>query len=67
MRAAGIQVNLHYMPVHLQPYYRKMGFEQGDFPEAEQYYREAITLPLYYGLSNEDQDRVVSTLAGILA
>jgi dTDP-4-amino-4,6-dideoxygalactose transaminase len=67
MRAAGIQVNLHYMPVHLQPYYRKMGFKQGDFPEAEQYYREAITLPLYYGLSNEDQDRVVSTLAGILA
>ena len=66
LRAAGIQVNLHYMPVHLQPWYRKLGFQPGDFPEAERYYRDAITLPLYYGLSDEDQDRVVTTLSRIL-
>ncbi len=67
LRATGIQVNLHYMPVHLQPYYRKLGFKPGDFPEAELYSREAITLPLYYGLSEADQDRVVATLTKILS
>lgn len=67
MRAAGIGVNLHYIPVHLQPFYRAMGFGPGDFPHAEAYYREAISLPLYPGLSDEDQDRVVATLRAALA
>ena len=62
LRAAGILVNLHYMPVHTQPYYREMGFKTGDFPEAEKYYREAISLPLYFGLEDADQDRVVEAL-----
>lgn len=62
LRAAGIGVNLHYIPVHTQPYYQQLGFNWGDFPEAEQYYREAISLPLYYGLSEADQDRVFATL-----
>ncbi|MEM9116378.1 MAG: UDP-4-amino-4,6-dideoxy-N-acetyl-beta-L-altrosamine transaminase [Cyanobacteria bacterium P01_F01_bin.56] len=62
LRAAGIGVNLHYIPVHTQPYYQQLGFNWGDFPEAEQYYREAISLPLYYGLSETDQNRVFATL-----
>ena len=66
LREAGIGVNLHYIPVHTQPYYQALGFKQGDFPEAEQYYREAISLPLHTRLSEADQDRVIQTLAEIL-
>lgn len=62
MRAAGIGVNVHYIPVHLQPWYRRMGFKPGDFPAAEAYYDGALTLPLYPGLSEQDQERVVRTL-----
>jgi len=62
LRAAGIGVNLHYIPVHLQPYYRELGFAEGDFPEAERYYAEAISLPLYPLLSDEQQDHVVEQL-----
>lgn len=62
LRADGILVNLHYIPVHTQPYYRGLGFNEGDFPEAERYYREAISLPLYYDLKEEDQDYVVEKL-----
>ena len=67
LRSAGIGVNLHYIPVHFQPYYQKLGFNYGDFPQAESYYREAISLPMYYGLSQEDQDRVVMSLEEILS
>ena len=67
LRAQGINVNLHYRAVHLQPFYRQLGFERGDFPEAEQYASEAISLPLYYGLSDEMQDIVVQTLKSLLA
>lgn len=66
LRAAGIGVNLHYIPVHLQPYYRELGFAEGDFPEAERYYSEAISLPMYPGLSDEQQDHVVDQLRRIL-
>jgi len=66
MRAAGIQVNLHYIPIHLQPYYRDLGFAPGDFPEAERYYRQAITLPLFPDLGDAQQERVVETLRGLL-
>lgn len=62
LRQAGIGVNVHYIPVHTQPYYRRLGFKPGDFPEAERYYEEAITLPLYYNLSEEDQNYVVENL-----
>jgi UDP-4-amino-4,6-dideoxy-N-acetyl-beta-L-altrosamine transaminase len=67
MRNAGIGVNLHYIPVHLQPFYQKMGFEKGDFSEAERYYAEAITLPLYPGLSEEEQDKVIAALKQVLS
>jgi UDP-4-amino-4,6-dideoxy-N-acetyl-beta-L-altrosamine transaminase len=62
LRAAGVGVNLHYIPVHLQPYYRDLGFAEGDFPEAERYYTEAISLPLFPLLSDEQQDYVVEQL-----
>jgi len=62
LRAAGIGVQLHYSPVHLQPYYRKLGFNEGDFPEAEAYACNAISLPLYPGLQERDLQRVVDTI-----
>ena len=62
LRAKDIMVNLHYIPVHTQPYYQNMGFKLGDFPEAEQYYREAISIPMHINLTDEDQDFVVSAL-----
>lgn len=62
MRAAGIGVNVHYIPVHTQPYYTALGFKRGDFPEAERYYAEALSLPLHYELSEADQDYVVDSL-----
>lgn len=62
LRAAGIGVNLHYIPVHMQPYYEGLGFRTGDFPESERYYKEAISLPMYQGLSDAQQDEVVEAL-----
>ncbi|EGO62287.1 UDP-4-keto-6-deoxy-N-acetylglucosamine 4-aminotransferase [Acetonema longum DSM 6540] len=59
---AGINVNLHYIPVHTQPYYQRLGFKPGDFPRAEQYYQEAISLPMYFGLTDAMQDRVIQAL-----
>lgn len=67
MRDGGVAVNLHYIPVHLQPFYRAMGFVPGQFPVSEAYYSEAISIPLYYGLTEADQDRVVEVLKGALA
>lgn len=66
LRERGIGVNLHYIPVHTQPYYRRFGFKTGDFPEAEQYYREAISLPMFYGLTDAMQDQVISALREVL-
>lgn len=62
LRQRGIGVNVHYIPVHTQPYYRALGFAEGDYPQAEQYYREAISLPLYPTLTEVEQDKVVSAL-----
>ncbi|MEH2199670.1 UDP-4-amino-4,6-dideoxy-N-acetyl-beta-L-altrosamine transaminase [Nostoc sp.] len=66
LRNAGIGVNLHYIPVHTQPYYQQLNFKWGDFPKVEKYYQEAISLPLYYGLTQENQERVVKTLQEIV-
>jgi UDP-4-amino-4,6-dideoxy-N-acetyl-beta-L-altrosamine transaminase len=66
MRAQGIGVNLHYIPVHTQPFYARMGFRAGDFPEAERYYGEAISLPMYATLSEEQQDAVMHALGSAL-
>ena len=66
LRAAGIGVQLHYTPVHLQPYYRRLGFREDDFPEAEAYATNAISLPMYPGLSDPEQQRVAAALAALL-
>ena len=62
LRAKDILVNLHYIPVHTQPYYQKMGFKQGDYPDAEQYYREAISIPMHVNLTEEELQFVASSL-----
>jgi UDP-4-amino-4,6-dideoxy-N-acetyl-beta-L-altrosamine transaminase len=62
LRARGIGVNVHYIPVHLQPYYRDRGFAPGYCPTAERYYANALSLPLYFGLTSEQQDEVVAAL-----
>lgn len=62
LREQGVGANLHYIPVHLQPYYQAQGFRPGDFPLAETYYAEAISLPLYPTLSGPDQAAVVAAL-----
>ena len=62
LRDSNIGVNLHYIPVHTQPYYRKMGFSLGDFPEAEKYYTEAISLPMYPDLSDKELGYIRSSL-----
>lgn len=66
MRARGVGVNVHYIPVHLQPYYRDLGFTSGMYPVAEDYYRRAISLPLYYGLTDAEQEQVVQALRDCL-
>lgn len=66
LRQQGIGVNLHYIPVHTQPYYERMGFKAGDFPQAERYYAEAISLPMYQTLSNAQQEQVVTVLKKVL-
>ncbi|MCL5797122.1 MAG: UDP-4-amino-4,6-dideoxy-N-acetyl-beta-L-altrosamine transaminase [Gammaproteobacteria bacterium] len=67
LRAANIGVNVHYIPVYWQPYYRQLGFERGLCPNAEAYYQRAISIPMYSGLSDEDQSKVVNRLATILS
>ena len=59
---AGIMANVHYIPVHLHPYYRAQGWGPGDFPEAESYYRRALTLPLFPAMTDADQNRVIAVL-----
>jgi len=67
LRDREIGVNIHYIPVHTQPFYRSLGFEPEDFPEAMRYYEQAISLPLYYGLSDKQQDKILSALSEALA
>lgn len=66
LRAAGIGVNVHYIPVHLQPHYRRMGFTAGQFPHAEAYYAGAISLPMFPGMGDGDVERVASLLRRLL-
>ncbi len=66
LRALGIGVNIHYIPVHTQPHYNTMGFKAGDYPEAERYYEEAISIPMYSTLSEADQDFVISAIRDAL-
>lgn len=67
LRIAGIGVNVHHIPVHLQPFYSAFGFAPGDFPHAENYYKRAITLPLYKDLTDAQQDEVIATVKATLS
>ena len=66
LRAQNIGVNVHYIPVHLQPYYQKMGFFKGQFPEAEKYYSGAISIPIFSGMSEDQQEVVIQKLTEAL-
>ncbi len=67
LRKNGIGVNVHYIPIHTQPYYKKFGFKGGDFPISEAYYNRTISLPLYPGLDFKVQDQIISTINEIMA
>lgn len=66
LRSSSIGATVHYIPVHLQPYYQKLGFSLGDFPISETYFRQTITLPLHPDLTTDEQDLVIDTLAHAL-
>ncbi len=66
LRFKNIGVNLHYIPIHIQPYYQALGFKAGQFPQAERYYEQAISIPLFHKMTNEQQDMVVQALKEIL-
>lgn len=66
LRSLGVGVNVHYIPVHMQPYYQGMGFSSGDYPRAEQYYCKSISIPLFHSMSYSQQDVVVSCIKKVL-
>jgi dTDP-4-amino-4,6-dideoxygalactose transaminase len=66
LRDAGIGVNVHFIPVHMQPDFQRFGFKSGDFPVAEVYYARAISLPLFSSLTEEQQDQVCQKLVSAL-
>lgn len=66
MRDQGIFVNLHYIPVHTQPYYQAMGFSWGDFPNAEAYYKNSISIPMFPTMTDDDQTQVIKALRKII-
>jgi UDP-4-amino-4,6-dideoxy-N-acetyl-beta-L-altrosamine transaminase len=62
LREDGIGVNIHYIPVHTQPYYQKMGFAEGSFPLAEAYYQQVISIPVFHAMTLQDQNRIIELL-----
>ncbi len=66
LKKKGIGVNVHYIPIHTQPVFKGLGFTSGDFPEAEHYYSEAMTIPLFHTMTNEQQDMVAEALMSSL-
>lgn len=65
-RKVGLNLQIHYIPVHLQPYYKRFGYKQGDYPKAEKYYSQCISLPLYYDLSDDDLIEITNRIKSIL-
>ena len=62
----GVKVNLHYIPVYLQPFYQEKGFKRGYCPEAEKYYSEVLSIPIHASLNEDELDRVISSLVEVL-
>ncbi len=67
LAASGIHAQVHYIPIHTQPYYRNLGFKPGDYPRAEAYYSGALSLPMFVGLTDDDQRRVVDEILRLAA
>jgi len=67
LRDKGVGVNLHYIPVHLHPFYQQLGFKLGDFPAAEKYYGQAISIPIFHGLKDDTQDLVIDAITETLS
>ncbi|MCW0196983.1 UDP-4-amino-4,6-dideoxy-N-acetyl-beta-L-altrosamine transaminase [Sphingopyxis sp.] len=67
LRARGILVNLHYIPIYRQPHYAAFGYDRADFPEAEAYYREAISIPMFHAMTDAEQARVLEAVEAVLA
>jgi len=63
---AGLNLQVHYIPVHIQPYYKNLGFKDGDYPNAENYYKKTISLPLYSDLTDSDLEEIVKRVRSIL-
>ena len=63
----GVAANLHYIPIHRQPYYESLGFKAGDFPEAERFHQEVISIPMYPTLDPQQQTAVIATLTKVLS
>ncbi|MFT4994870.1 MAG: UDP-4-amino-4,6-dideoxy-N-acetyl-beta-L-altrosamine transaminase [Paraglaciecola sp.] len=66
LRRKGVGVNVHYIPIHLQPYYQGLGFKAGDFPNAEIFYQNALTIPIFPGMTADEQDKVIQSLKEVL-
>ena len=66
LREAGLGVNVHYIPIHTQPYYLRLGFKEGDYPNSEDYYSNAISIPLFHSMTLEQQDEVVRVLKMVM-
>ena len=64
-RGKGLNLQVHYIPVHTQPYYAKFGYKKGDYPKAEEYYKKCISLPLYPSLTDDDLNEIVRRIRGI--
>ena len=62
LKANNIFTQIHYIPTHLMPYYRKFGWKEGDLPHAENYYKSCISLPMYPSLTNEEQNFVINKI-----
>lgn len=67
LRTAGIGVNIHYIPIHTQPYYQQYGFKYNDYPNAEAYYKKSLSIPLYKNLSDKQQTYIIKTIKHIIS
>jgi dTDP-4-amino-4,6-dideoxygalactose transaminase len=67
LKTAGVGTQVHYIPVHLQPFYARFGFNAGDFPQAEAFYAQALSLPLYPALTDAEQDRVIGAVTRVFS
>ena len=62
LREIGIGVNVHYIPIHTHPFYKKLGFKLKNFPNANLYYKRCLSIPMYAGLKNDNQEKVINLI-----